>query len=404
MISVILVSILLFIYFSLIVISCFKTKDILNPIVLFLAPYSAAILLHFIGFSDYYLNNSPVSVAIVYCMPMFFSVGILIAIYSNPNKLNSTNALRRSGLESYHINFNVVFLLFVMVFLLETAIFGIPFFSGSPTLAYMNYGLPVIHHLITVIYFVIIFMLALKLSNRISSLKIIFVILLALVIFVLIFARMQAMNVILTALITYYYFYKVPYRKVIFYGLTILVCCGIAFSFLGNLRTGGISDYYVALGEINNESIYPFAQLYIYITISIQNFINLVSNFESFSFGAYSLFKIIPLVDAGETLQIHLSDYMASPGLTTFSLGSSLYVDLGVFSSIAFIFAGYLVGYFYTLFRGGNVFATLCYLGILSRLLIYGFFYDGLFVTNTIILLVLAYLFSYRLVFNKIVT
>lgn len=109
MISVTLISILLFIYFSLIVISCFKTKDILNPIVLFLAPYSTAILLHFMGFSDYYLNNSPVSVAIVYCMPMYFSLGIFIAIYSNPNKLNSTSSLRRGGFDSYHINFNVVF-------------------------------------------------------------------------------------------------------------------------------------------------------------------------------------------------------------------------------------------------------------------------------------------------------
>ncbi|MDC0174116.1 oligosaccharide repeat unit polymerase [Pseudomonadales bacterium] len=401
--SIALVCFLLSLYLALIVISCLKTRDILNPIVLFLAPYSVAILLHFMSFSDFYIENSPISVAVVYCMPMFMSAGILLAILVNSNKLSAVRSSNWAKLHNYDINFKVVFLLFVMVFLLESTIFGVPFFSASPTYAYMNYGLPVIHHLITLVYFVVIFMVALRLSNRIGSLKVIVVIILALVIFVLIFARMQALNVILTGLISYYYFYGLRPRKVMFYGLIIFVSCATAFTFLGNLRTGGISDHFVILGQINSEAIHPFAQLYIYLTISIQNFINLVSNIDSFKFGAYSLYSIVPLVNAGDVLQVNFSDYRASPGLTTFSLGSSFYVDFGVLSYLALALAGYLVGHFYVLFRSGSVFATLCYLGIFSRLLIYGFFYDGLFVTNSIILLGLAYFFSYRLVVNKVI-
>jgi oligosaccharide repeat unit polymerase len=366
-----------------------------------LVPYTLGILLHSLGFSDFYNKNLIISVVIVYSMPLFLSVGILLALTVNGDRLTDSRVLNLDNLQNYSINFRVLFLIFTTVFLLETAIFGIPLFAGSPTLAYMNYGLPVIHHLITLIYFTIIFLVALKLSKKIGRLKFLFVFLAAITVFILILARMQLLNVILIALFSYYYFANLKTGKVVFYGSLVVIFFLTSFTFLGEIRTNAVSDYFVTLGQINNEAIYPFAQIYIYLTISIQNFIQLVTDIEYFTLGAYTFLSMTPLVDPSDLLPINLSNFKSSPGLTTFAMGSSFYIDFGIFSYIILFLLGYLSGYFYVQFRLGNILATLCYLGILVRVLIYGFFYDGFFVTNTIILLFAAFFFSYRLKFSK---
>ena len=359
--------------------------------------------LHSLALSDFYVDNKIYGSVMVQFIPLCFASGAIVPILCNKfsavNRFEFSNT-RRSG---YNINVAIATCVFFGTFIVEAILFGLPILSQTPTKSYMDYGLPFIHHLTTFGYFAIfLIILSVKLSNA-NKITALLVIILVLISYAPILARMQILNVFLITIFSGYYLFNWSNKRILIYAGVILSAFVALFIYIGLLRIGNSSgyEYFDKLSRINCDCLGPFGILYLYFSISVQNTINLINLNDNYYLGLYSVLNIIPKLDPIDLLNADITGFRASPGLTTFVFGSSLWLDFGLFSLFFIVAIGFFVGLVYCSFRRGMIFSAMFYICGLVKLLIFSFFSDSFFTTGLLISLLFAISLKRKYVFRK---
>jgi oligosaccharide repeat unit polymerase len=378
-------------------VSFLKTRDILNPIIIFSIPFLIAIVLHSLSLSDFYISNYLINSFVAFLIPIFFAIGALMPLLVSSFSNLTLFELKKKHHKGYYTNVVLATILFVGVTVLEGNIYGFPIFSNSPTHAYTTYGFPVLHHLTSLAYFAIVLVILTVRVSIASKLFASFILILALLSFFPLLARMMLLNLFIVLLFSIYYFYSWSGRQVLFFGLIVVAAFLALFIYIGLFRASTDSfSLFNELAKINCDCLGPFSMVYLYLTISLQNTINLISEHEKLYFGLNTITSLLPLVSLSDLTSLDLNNYRASRGLTTFIFGTGLYLDFGVLSLVPIFFVGVISSLVYILFRQGRLFFTLVYLCGLVRSLIFGFFSDTLFTTSLVVTLIFSLIFSYR--------
>ena len=401
--AMIIVFVPIFLLIALCFLSVSKTKDILNPVIIFSTPFIFSLTLHSLQLSDFYVHNDTyLPIIITYMIPVSLSFGLctplLFCSFSSNVKFNIVKC-HHSG---YGKKIWAAVILFFGTFLIEAFIFGLPLFSDSPTKAYGSYGLSFLHHLTTMAYVAIAFSILTLNLGKTSKINVLIVLLLALITFVPILARMQVLNLFIILLFANYYFYNWSAKRILFLSGVIIICFVGLFLYIGWLRAGATDafDYFDRIAKINCDCLGPFSIIYLYSSVSLQNTINLVANNDSYSYGLFTILSMVPKLDPVTILNSDPSSFRASPGLTTFTYGSILFLDFGVFSLLFNTLTGIVISISYLQFRAGSLLYMIIYLCGLVRSLLFGFFSDTLYTTSLVVIVIFAITFSYRYVFK----
>lgn len=386
---------IIFIGLVLVLFSLYLTKDILNPVVIGTLPMLLAVFLHNLEWSDYYINNESSIIYIVYLIPIILSLGMLTSfLYLINNKkvlfnLSTYNLL--ININAKKISQLILGILFIIlvVFAVESTVQTPPLFSHSPTSAYLNYGLPIIHHFITFIYIAIFLSVIYQIKTG-RKVYVFFTTFLAIGLFTILMTRMQILFIFIILFFSYYYIYRLPIRKILFYLVLLLIGFYFIFAILGSLRTSLIdsTDYYYRLAKFNQDNFDSmFVQFYLYITVNIQNLYLFISNYNNMSLGGYLIMDMFPLLKPQLLFNIDFANYRVQEGLTTFMFGKVFYIDFGYFFFFFIYIFGFLLGYFYSVMYK-NIILFSIYIVVIAKSILMLFFSDVFFSTNNLILII----------------
>lgn len=390
---------IVFISLTFILYSIKISKDIFNPLMLFVLPILIAIVLHSLQLSDYYIHNDKTVMLSLYLIPIVFSLGyILFFIIRKNTSFNLEYNILQSKINAERLHKAIILIntMAILVFLIESQIVTPALISNTPTYSYMHFGLPVLHHFVNLLLLSIsLSVVNYKLFNKKKLFY--FTLLLTLLVFTFIMARMMIVLTLLIVFFTFYYFSKKNYIKFLMYSIIIILIFYYGFTFLGELRTltSLNDDYFYDIANFNDRN-YPssFVQLYIYLTVNIQNLYNLLVMNVNYYFGMYTFFNILPLLNPNNLFGINFIDFQVNEGLTTFMFGRLFILDFA-YCFLFFIFLfGYFIAYLYYNFMKLKIFFIFFYLVVVIKGVIMAFFSDALFgssfLINAIVILITA--------------
>jgi hypothetical protein len=306
----------------------------------------------------------------------------LIRLYTKATKFNykiDFSLINLSRLKSA-----IIFFIFaaLITFVIESVFVFPPFLSKTPTRNYMNFGLPLIHHFVGLLTFnSVLTLLYLKITGK---RKYFFInLFFALVLYFLIMARLMILNVLVVSFITYFIVFSIKIRA--FTIFKIVISCVIlfyGFIILGDLRLGGIGeDYIYYMTKVNFNQVPPsLAFPYIYITVGIQNTINVIENYEQIYFGGLTVTNLLPLVKIEHlTNSTGLIEFQVQEGLTTFIMGTKDFLDFHLLSPIFSFIKGVIVSIIYIKAKTGRLSYLFFFLSFIFPLSLMSFFSDVMF-------------------------
>ncbi|SMY17004.1 hypothetical protein PAQU9191_02245 [Photobacterium aquimaris] len=388
-----LIQILTLIMVTLIFIDFYITRDHLSPSIAVCLPIVISVFLFSLGLSDLLDVNSVEFFFYYICILMFF-----IGMY----KTRPKRILKSYNFSNYNrskIKLVIIFtqLSALLIFIIESLIVTPPLLSSTPNLNYMNFGLPIIHHAISLLNVsCVLSIIYIKLSGK----KYLFYFnsILSLCIFTLLTQRLSILIAIIVSYCTYSLVFNVYLTKRKFLNLVLLSILFIGmFILLGESRLGGIKGSAIyEMTEINSDSMPSYLALpYIYITIGIQNTVNYIAGFESIYFGLSGLLRTLPLVSPDDLLGYNLSNYQARFNFTTFAFPHLMIVDFGYFAPALLLFFGWFINFAYYRAIYENLFWVVFYLSFILPQSIFLFFADNFFSTTLIIYLIYIYMVCY---------
>lgn len=373
------------------IIASVESKDLFNPLVIFVLPIATEVFLFSLKLSSYYTNTDLITLIFIFLIPLSFSLGYLSYAAMIPTRSKPATFLADNNISLRRLKFIIIIinLLALIVFFVESALVKPALISNSPTEAYMNFGLPVIHHFVNLLMLTLPLSVIYKRKTR-KNFLFVFAFILSITIYTFIMARLQIIIVIFISFLSHYYITGIRKKTWIAFILVSLLFVGFIFPVLGVIRTNidssGNMQYFFDLAGMNpNKYSLGFAQIYMYSTISLKNLINVIENFKGTYFGTYSFVNFIPLLKPEYLFDIKLNDYREQVGLTTFMFGKSLYIDFKYFMHIPIFILGSISAYIYKKSRDNQIFFMLIYIVVLSRVLLISFFSDSLVGSNVVI-------------------
>jgi len=373
--------------FLLITILLISKSRFTHPIFAIFLPISMSWILYSLQLSRFYWYNSS-GVILIFISFAFFIIGFVL---SYPNSNCHKIEFRKYNVSVLKLKHTIQILtvITILVFVLESIIVKPPLLSESPTKNYMEFGLPILHHFIS-LYKIIGFLTVLYYLKTKRKFLLIFCFIIAITMYTLLLARMMIINYIVIILISFIILRnkRINIKQVSF--ISILACFFLAlFIVLGELRLAGVGEEYLRTlsGVYNNNIPSSLVLPYIYFSVSNQNMLLLIENFSDFDFGLGILSSLLPVVDINIFETYAIKNFQVSDGLTTFTLGASAFKSFGYFYPLFFLFLGGLVSYFYRK-SSKNLSFQIFYVTFLYPVLVFSFFSDSLLSTSFLIFLV----------------
>jgi oligosaccharide repeat unit polymerase len=382
----------------------FVRRDLLAPEIVAGLPLLIALILYSLLLSDHYSLDVFAFFFVSLSITSMVLGMLLLPIY---RKKGNYAEIILKRLSSRRLRFLILCLLVIsiLVFTVEAFLVTPPLLSKNPNKSYMEFGLPIVHHLIYFCYFSIL--LSYLLYRMVGSRKMLFSsCLVSLILFSLMMQRLSIVICVVILASSYFYFYKKSFSVSIVLKLILAVGILLAgFVYIGEQRLDGVSkNYIVSLTKMNSEVVPSFLALpYIYTTAGVQNTINQIVQFSDFQFGFFSLASILPLFDPSILLDVDLSKYRFTESFTTFVFPSDLFVDFGfVAPFFAFIF-GFFLKYIYMKAISGSVSLFLFYFSYALPSSLFLFFSDNFFTSSFLIFFVASFGFSKFLKVKRVV-
>lgn len=377
----------------------------LDPIVVIFVPLLIACYLYSLQLSSFYhFNLSDLLVIYSGYLALFIGYYLVSMSSSKFNKLKSYYSRSITSIQCLKL-IKIISFLGILVFAVESFIVTPPLLSDTPTFNYMSFGLPVLHHFIGLLK--INAFLSVILYRNTGRLKhLVYPSLVAIAIFVLIMARLMVIEYLIILIITnWQYTTKNISLKKVVYLLLFGFLCWVFFVQLGNIRTGNLSRMY--LEEITGvTSVVPdiFIFPYMYLTVGIQNMVNLINSVDSFGYGSVFLSDVIPLVNLEGIAGVDgLERFRVHKGLTTFIFGAGFYRDFGVFFLVPMFIVGCGIKYFHLKVDKNLFYGVVYYCYIFPSIMLF-FFTDSFVDTQLLIGMVFAYYINKKTSGESIIT
>jgi oligosaccharide repeat unit polymerase len=374
--------------------SCYvKDRDLFSPILAVIFPIIFSVGLYLMQWSSYYKFES---ISLVFLLLIFstFTVGFMTVRFARSSTTNVSYKINYDSLNANRLRKVIHFLLYsaILTFIIESIIVFPPLLSNTPTFNYMNFGLPIIHHFIsllklncvlTIIYF--------KITGK---KKLLFInLFVAILFYLLIMARLMIINFFLISFISYFIIFRIHIKKTTFIKiLFVSFLLLLGFIFLGDLRLGNVGENYIYnISRVDFTKIpAPLALPYIYITVGIQNAINVIESYNSIYYGSITLTSLSPLININPGLKA----FQVTDGLTTFIFGTKAFLDFHYFAPIISFIEGVLIGFLYTKALQGKSMYVLFFLSFLFPACIMSFFSDTIFNSSFAIFLFSSFLIA----------
>lgn len=377
----------------------------LNPIIVLLAPLLIACNLYLWQLSSFYHFNLS-DLVIVFSGYIALLIGYYLVSFSSlkSKKLRPSSFRSIPGIQYLKL-IKIISFLGVLVFAVESFIITPPLLSDTPTFNYMNFGLPVLHHFIGLLK--INAFLSVMLYRNTGRLKhLVYPGLVAITIFVLIMARLMVIEYLIILIITNWHYTrkKISLKKVTFL-LLFGFSCWVFFVQLGNIRTGNLSRMYMEeitgiASDVPDVFIFP----YMYLTVGIQNMVNLVNSVDNYGYGAVLMSDVLPLVNFEGIAGVEsLEKFRVHKGLTTFIFGAGFYRDFGVFFIVPMSLVGYWIKMFHLRVDKNSFYRILYFCYIFPGIFLF-FFTDSLINTQLLIGIIVAYYINKKIGAESIIT
>jgi oligosaccharide repeat unit polymerase len=369
-----------------------KDADILSPARVFSFIWCIVFALANLKLSKLQFNWTPTQWTYALMGPLSFLIGIFVIYILYADSKLQTKEEMREMFKMIKVKDTILFYLIIIAFI--TYIGGyfviylvkgyLPIFTSNAAAARIDYfifgvGL-LIHHMPIIVFFTIVYHLFVK--GHIGKkwiLKLIGIITTLTYLFLLQRYQLIMISVMVFTLLYYTSRYIRFKTMVLFLILGVLVIYSVA-----SLRSGKIIQlvlYKTSLMKFSPEYAI-FTEPYMYMVMSIENFVHSVSKLDSYTFGCYTFDWFFALIQLKYPIKGYFglvdTPYLFS-GYNTYTLFWTLYRDFGVFgiSLVPFI-GGLVVGSIYYRMRRSPTIELVSFYSIIVFVMVLSFFLSPL--------------------------
>lgn len=381
----------------------FIIKDILTPEVVVSIPIYTSIFLYSLMLSDFYFYENLSFLFYIFCISSL-SLGFS-TIFRSRSRSSSIDyiSLIRAKISIKRLKHVVIFLwvMAIIVFIIESMIVTPPLLSETPNHNYMKFGLPVLHHFISLLimnlFFSYIYFL---LSNKTTIL--IINLITCMIIFTLLTQRLSIFICLIVLFSSYIFFKNKFFSLKLIFSLTFPILFFIGFFvFVGQERLGNVDELFILELTKINTNIVPTALAlpYMYITAGVQNTLNTITQFNGYYGGVATILNFLPLFDMNSILEFEKLPYQFLINFTTFSFPNNLILDFSFLAPIACFAFGFLFKLVYVKAINGSLFYITIYISYFLPQGIFLFFSDNFITSSLFIYLFFAiFINSYILI------
>jgi len=386
----VILSLIPFIFIFILVILFLIKKDILSPEFTLTAPIFIALFFYSLMLSEYYYEDIQSFLFLLFCYIFFLGGFFVIGLNRQKNKRYVFLFMRKINSKRLLVVIKAIMILAVVTMIIESIVVTPPLLSMTPNKNYMNFGLPLIHHFIslltlniplTFIYFKATGVKKFIWYNACISC----------VIFILLTQRLSLLLVLLVLLFSYVFFNKKFFSIKSFLLLSVFFMCFLwFFIIMGEARLGNVGEGFIANLTKTDQNILPpsLALPYIYVSSGVQNTINLLVNLPQYYFGSYMAVNIAPLITPKLFFSFDPVVYQVVINFNTFIFPKSFILDFGLLAPIAcFIFAA-LIKLIYKNSLNGSVWSVIFFLSYALPQGMFLFFSDNFFNSSLLIYLI----------------
>ena len=374
------ISISLFLFLSLLIHLLIK-RDLLSPESFIALPIFSALFFYSLMLSDYYVKDNLSFLFLILCYCALI-LGFFITPANRYKHKNSTTIIIK-GINLYRLLIVIKFLMVmaVITFIIESVVVTPPLLSNTPNKNYMSFGLPLIHHFISLLLLNIpltyIYMKATGVKKYVWI-----NIIISFFIFILLTQRLSLLMVSIISFVSYVYFNR-RFLSIKF-GVLILLFLSLfllLFIFIGEARLGGVGkDFIFELTKVDPDTVpHTLALPYIYISSGVQNTINLFSGLPQHYYGSILIINTIPLVSPDLFFDFNPLDHQVVINFTTFIFPKLFILDFGFLAPLVCFVFSIVLKAMYKKALEGNIWSLIFYLSYVVPQGMFLFFSDNFF-------------------------
>lgn len=339
------ISIISFAIFFLMIISFFKKgTDIFSPARIFLLVWSMAIGLADLKLSWHQYEWNLFSWAVILISISSVLLGMFIVYVINFGDESISIKATRNLIMNYKMNIKLLYKIIIIIFLLYFIsyitiylIVGfIPLFTALPNItrtkwSVFGFGL-IIHLAPAILYFIVLYFLNVR-KKTVSKLSLSLIALVTLGSFLLLLQRFDLVIAIILSIVFFYYgTNKFSFKNVIIVSLLFIV-------FMYSISTVRVSslfiEYLYMTSKMKFSSQYAFlTEPYMYVVMNLENFANVVNNFDTYSFGYFTFDFVLALTGLkhwiAEYAQLKEFPELITAEFNTYTMFFTYYRDFGI--------------------------------------------------------------------------
>jgi len=384
------ISIICFGIFFVLGISLFKKgTDLFSPARIFLLVWSMAIGLADLKLSWHQYEWNLFSWAVILISISSVLLGMFVVYVINFGNENISINATRKLIMNYKLNIKLLYKIIIIVFLLYFVsyitiylIVGfIPLFTALPNItrtkwSVFGFGL-IIHLAPAILYFIALYFLNVR-KKAVSKLSLSFIAIATLGSFLLLLQRFDLVIAIVLSIVFFYYgTNKFRLKNVIIVSLFLIV-------FMYSISTVRVSslfiEYLYMTSKMKISSQYAFlTEPYMYVVMNLENFANVVNNFDSYSFGYFTFDFILALTGLkhwiAEYAQLRDFPELITAEFNTYTMFFTFYRDFGILGLLLFpLGLGMLISNLYYKMRIKPDLNSISLYGIFVIVIIFSFF------------------------------